>query len=96
LGNPDRPNFRDRFLVPFGKCVTGAVGALGKGEDVASVLGECRAHEYLAQASTCSQALLDMLYELSRYTVKGEIEKALQANRDTYRAALQQACSLPN
>ena len=36
-----------------------------------------------------------MLYELSRYTVKGEIEKALQADRDTYRAALQQACSLP-
>jgi len=87
--------FRERFLVPFGTCAKRAVGALGTGEDVASVLQECRAREYLAQASTCSQALLDMLYELSGYTVKGEIEKALQADRDTYRAALQQACSLP-
>ncbi len=87
--------FRDRFLVPFGECAKRAVGALGDGEDVASVLRECRAREYLAQASTCSQALLDTLYELSGYTVKGEIEKALQADRDTYRAALQQACSLP-
>lgn len=87
--------FRERFLVPFGQCAKRAVDALSEGREVASVLRECGARDYLAQASTCSQALLDMLYELSGYTVKGEIEMALQADRDTYRAALQQACSLP-
>jgi hypothetical protein len=87
--------FRERFLVPFGQCAKRAVDARSGHGDVAAILRECRAREYLAQASTCSQALLDMLYELSGYTVKGEIEKALQADRDTYRAALQQACSLP-
>jgi hypothetical protein len=86
--------FRERFLIPFGQCATRAVDARSKGADAAAILRECRAREHLAQASTCSQALLDTLYELSGYTVKGEIEKALQANRDTYRAALQQACSL--
>jgi hypothetical protein len=86
--------FRDRFLVPFGKCVNSAVDARAEGEDVASILRNCRAREYLAQASTCSQTLLDMLYELSGYTVERKMAQALQANRDTYRAALQQACSL--
>ena len=87
--------FRERFLVPFAQCTKRALDVRSEGGDMAAILRECRAREYLAQASTCSQALLDMLYELSRYTVKGEIEKALQADRDTYRAALQQACSLP-
>jgi len=86
--------FRDGFLVPFGQCAKRAVEARSKGDDAAAILRECRAREYLAQAATCSQALLDMLYELSDYTVKGEIEEALQADRDTYRGALQQACSL--
>ena len=86
---------RDRFLVPFGICAKRAVEARSEGMDAATILKACRARDYLAQASTCSQALLDMLYELSGYTVNGNIEQALQANRDTYRAALQQACSQP-
>jgi hypothetical protein len=85
--------FHDRFLVPLGTCVKKAADALVDGEDVAAVLQACHARDYLAQASTCSQSLLDMLYDLSAYTVHGELEEALQANRDTYRAVVQQACS---
>lgn len=85
--------FRDRFLVPLGACVNNAADALADDEDVATVLRECHAREYLVQASTCSQSLLDMLYELSAYTVEGEVEGAFQGNRDTYRAVLQRACS---
>jgi hypothetical protein len=92
----DRLNkgFRARFLAPFSRCAKRAVDARTEGGNVANVLQECRARDYLAQASTCSQTLLDMLYELSGYTVKGEMQKALRVERDTYRAELQQACSL--
>jgi len=86
--------FRDRFLVPFGKCLEDAMEELAEGGDVASVLKDCRAHDYLTQATACSRVLLDMLHEISGYTVEGKTEEALQANRDMYRAALQQACSM--
>ena len=85
--------FRDRLLVPLGTCVKNAADALAEGRDVATVLRACHAREYLAQASNCSQSLLDMLYELSAYAVAGELEEAFQANRDTYRSLLRQACS---
>ena len=86
--------FRDRFMVPFGKCLENAVEELAEGGDVASVLQDCMAKDYLTQATACSRVLLDMLYELSGYTVEGKTEEALRANRDTYRMALQQACSM--
>lgn len=86
--------FRERFMVPLGECLENAKEELAEGGDVASVLPDCGAHDYLTQAMACSRVLLDMLHEISGYTVEGKTEEALQANRDTYRVALQQACSM--
>jgi hypothetical protein len=87
--------FRERFLVPFGQCLEGARKVLDEGGDVVSLLADCRAREYLIQAGVCSQSLLDMLYELSGYTVEGRVGEALQANREKYRGELAEACQLP-
>jgi len=86
--------FRERLLVPLGRCLKRALDVHSEGGDAASVLRDCGASEYLKQASTCSQGLLDTLYELSGYTLKGEVEQALRAERDTWRGELQRACSL--
>jgi hypothetical protein len=86
--------FRGRFLVPFGQCLEGARKALDEGGDVASLLADCRAREYLTQAGVCSRSLLDMLYELSGYTVEGRVGEALQVNRKKYRGELAEACSI--
>lgn len=88
--------FRERFLIPFGECLEQAVGELTSGGNVAETLRDCKAENYLKQATACSRVLLDMLYELSGYTVDGRIEEALHANREKYHAALQQACSVPD
>jgi hypothetical protein len=66
---------------------------LDEGEEVASVLADCRAREYLRQAGVCSQSLLDMLYELSGYTVNGRAGEALKVNREKYQGALRKACT---
>ena len=63
--------------------------------DVAGTLRECKAQDYLLQATACSRVLLDMLYELSGHTVAGRTEEARQINRDKYRPILQQACAIP-
>jgi hypothetical protein len=86
--------FRERFLVPFGQCLDGARKVLDEGGDVATVLADCRAHDHLRQAATCSQSLLDMIYELSGYTLEGRVEKALQVNREKYRGVVEEACAL--
>jgi hypothetical protein len=86
--------FRGRFLVPFGQCLEGAWKVLDEGDDVTTALAECRAGEYLRQASTCSQSLLDMIYELSGYTVEGRVEEALKVNRERHSSALQEACTI--
>lgn len=86
--------FRDRFLVPVGRCLESAMQMLSESGDVARRLRECRAQEYLTQAKACSRVLIDMLYELSGYTVGGRPEEAMRANQTTYRQALQQACSM--
>jgi len=86
--------FRDRFLVPVGRCLESAMEALREGRDVTGVLQACKAQNYLTQAKACSRVLIDMLYELSGYTVGGRPEEAMQANQTTYRHALQQACSM--
>jgi len=65
-----------RILVPFGQCLERGRKVLDEGGDVASLLADCRAREHLAQAGVCSQSLLDMLYELSGYTVVGQVELA--------------------
>jgi hypothetical protein len=67
---------------------------LDEGGDVAAALTVCRAREHLRQAGTCSQSLLDMLYELSGYTVGVRVEEALRVNREKYQGALQEVCSL--
>jgi hypothetical protein len=87
--------FRERFLVPFGECLERGRKVLAESGDVATVLADCRAGAYLSQAGACSQTLLDMLYELSGYTVGGRVEAALRVNRDKYREALQEACAPP-
>jgi hypothetical protein len=87
--------FRERFLVPFGECLERGRRALGEGTEVATVLADCRAREYLSRAGNCSQALLDMFYELSGYTVGGRVGEALRLNRDKYRDAVQKACAPP-
>jgi hypothetical protein len=85
--------FDDQFLVPFGRCLEAARQTLADGGDAATVLADCRARAYLTQAATCSQALLDMLYELSGYTVAGRVEEALRVNREIYQSALAAACA---
>lgn len=87
--------FRERFLLPFGQCMESAMDELAAGGDVAGTLRDCRAREYLVQATACSRVLLDMLYELSGYTIAGRTEEARRVNRDKYRAMLQQACAMP-
>jgi hypothetical protein len=87
--------FRERFLVPFGECLERGRKLLDDGSEVATVLADCRAREYLSRAGACSQALLDMFYELSGYTVRGRVKEALRVNRDKYRDALQKACAAP-
>jgi len=86
--------FRDQFLMPFGTCISNAANELVAGKDTAGVLKACRAKEYLVQARACSRELLDMLHELSGYTVEGKTGEALLVSRDKYSAALQQACSM--
>jgi hypothetical protein len=86
--------FRERFLVPFGECLERARKVLDENGEVASVLADCRAREYLRQAGACTQSLLDMLYELSGYTVNGRVEEALKVNREKYRGILEKACML--
>ena len=87
--------FRERFLLPFGKCMESAMDARATDGDVAGTLRECKAQDYLVQATACSRVLLDMLYELSGHTVAGRTEEARQINRDKYRPILQQACAIP-
>jgi len=87
--------FRDAFLVPFGKCMESAVVEIRDGSDVATKLKTCRARENLASARACSRVLLDMLYEISGYTVAEKTEQALQINQQKYRAELHEACSTP-
>jgi hypothetical protein len=89
-----REEFRERFLVPVGQCLESARKVLDEGGDVAPMLADCRAADYLQQASTCSQSLLDMIYELSGYTVEGRVEEALKVNRERYGGALQEACAI--
>lgn len=86
--------FDDQFLVPFGRCLEAARRTLAEGGDAATVLADCRAGAYLTQVATCSQSLLDMLYELSGYLVNGRVEEALKVNREKYQGALQEACTL--
>ena len=86
--------FRERFLLPFAHCMASAMDVHAAGGDVAVALRDCRAQEYLAQATTCSRTLLDMLYELSGYTVAGKTEEARQANRDMFRPMLKEACAI--
>lgn len=87
--------FRERFLLPFGMCMESAMDVHAAGGDVAGTLQDCRAREYLIQATACSRVLLDMLHELSGYTIAGRTEEARQVNRDKYRAMLQQTCPMP-
>jgi hypothetical protein len=86
--------FRERFLVPFGQCLKGARKVLDEGGDVAALLADCRARDQLRQAAICSQSLLDMIYELSGYTINGRVEEALRVNRDKYRGRLAEACTI--
>jgi hypothetical protein len=86
--------FRERFLVPFGQCLERGRKTLGEGGDVASLLADCRAREYLTQAGVCSQSLLDMLYELYGFTVDGRVDEALQENRGKYRAVVAKVCAV--
>jgi hypothetical protein len=65
-------SFGNALLLPFGQCLDGAGQVLDDGGDVKVVLAQCRARDYLTQAATCSQSILDMLYELSGFTVEGE------------------------
>ena len=90
-----KKEFHGRFLVPFSQCLTDARNEKAEGRDMASVLQDCKAHQYLTQASICSQSLLDMLYELSDYTVAGNVEDALKVNREKYRGVLKEACAIP-
>ncbi|MEA2078600.1 MAG: hypothetical protein U9P00_01850, partial [Pseudomonadota bacterium] len=46
--------FRERFMVPLGECLENAKEELAEGEDAASVLRDCTAHDYLMQATACS------------------------------------------
>ena len=87
--------FRDQFLLPFGNCMESAVGELAAGNAAAGTLDDCGASALLLQAKACSRVLLDMLHELSGYTLAGRAEAAIQANNDKYRSALDQACSSP-
>lgn len=82
----DRLNeqFRGRFLVPFAACLERGRQGLEAGGDVAALLAACRAREYLTRAGTCSQSLLDMLYELTGYSVGGQVEEALRLNREIW------------
>lgn len=86
--------FHDRFLSPIGTCLNDAKEKVAQGDDVATLLASCRVREYLEQASDCSEALLDMLYDLSGYTVGGQIEDALELNREKYRDAVAEACAI--
>lgn len=87
-------DFRERFLVPFGQCLEDARNVLDERGDVATVLADCRARDHLRQAAICSQSLLDMIYELSGYTVERRVEEAMQANRDKHRGVLADACTI--
>lgn len=87
-------DFRERFLVPFGQCLEGARNVLDERGDVAPVLADCRARDHLRQAAICSQSLLDMIYELSGYTVERRVEEAMQVNRDKYRGVIADACTI--
>lgn len=87
--------FRARFLKPLKRCLSMSQKAMAEGEPVANVLASCKARELLEGASTCSDALMDLLYELAGGTIDKHDDAWMRATRERHRARLKDACASP-
>ncbi|NEV62920.1 hypothetical protein [Thiorhodococcus minor] len=90
-----KTEFRARFLQPLRSCLSKSQEAMTQGQPVADVLASCQARELLEGASTCSDALMDLLYEIAGGTIENHSEEWIQETRERHRQRLKKACASP-
>lgn len=66
--------------------------ANAEGRPVSPVLDSCAARDLVAGAGRCSEALMDMLYELAGGTIEERDQDWLQMERQQHEARLREAC----
>lgn len=85
--------YRKRFLVPIGLCLSQAEQAVNNGSPVAEILTSCKAREYLKQAGLCNTSLLDTLYEMAKGTIDDYSSAKLEEEKQAHKKRIAVACA---
>jgi hypothetical protein len=90
-----KTEFGERFLSPLEACIQVGRRAMDTGQPVAPVLESCGARALIRQAGRCTDAMMDMLYDLANGTINEHDEDWLRREQERHEQRLADACAAP-